>query len=495
MPTSVEGATLVFATLAWLHSCVAPHSHGSTVACAFNLRVDDLRGFDTGTSHTLECMSVPSDNSRAENNRVSHDLAHNAIPTSSIAGPTHEGQPPTFTGTQPGQYAGSNSSSSYNWPQPNPGIAAPKRYGGRIGGLDVARALAIFGMFYAHVAPFVDGSTAATLLDAIPDGRSSILFALLAGVSLSILTGRNIPYTGDEMRSARLRILSRAAMLIVLAGPVALLGTPIAIILAFYGAWFVAALPFASWGPRKLFLLAAGTALFGPVAVQLFIWFTTNLSMWGADDANGFIVDVFFTGMYPGAVYMAYVFAGMGIGRLNITERLTQAILTLSGTVLMIIGYGTSWVLTRVIAPPSGVYNESFDDDAWMEGHWAWQGYPLPHISEWIGIEPHTNTIFEAVGSGGFAIAVLGVCLLASRLARTVLYPVAAVGSMSLTAYTTHIVVIAFTNDWVGGESWKPIFWLVGGALLLCTLWKQLFRRGPLEWAMWKVSLKAAQLG
>lgn len=373
-------------------------------------------------------------------------------------------------------------------------IPTPQRYGGRIGGLDITRALAIFGMFYAHVAPEVYGNSAAVFLDAIPDGRSSILFALLAGVSLSILTGRNVPYTGDDMRTARLRIFGRAAMLIVLAGPVVLLGTPIAIILAFYAAWFVAALPFASWSPRRLFILAGTTALLGPVAVQLFIWFTTNLNMWGTGDPNGFIVDVFFTGMYPGAVYMAYVFAGMGIGRIDITGRLTQVILALSGTALMIIGYGTSLVLTRVIEMPPQSFDEPYDDGAWMDNSWTWQGYPFPHISEWIGIEPHTNTVFEAVGSGGFAITVLGICLLASPLARTILYPVAAVGSMALSAYTAHIVVIAFTPDWVGGAGWAPIFWLVGGALLLCTLLKQFFRRGPLEWLMWKVSLRTAQV-
>lgn len=378
---------------------------------------------------------------------------------------------------------------------PSSSIPTPQRYSGRIGGLDIARALAIFGMFYAHVAPDIYGSNSiTTFLDAIPDGRSSILFALLAGVSLSILTGRNIPYTGDDMRTARLRIFGRAATLIVLAGPVVLLGTPVAIILAFYAAWFVAALPFASWEPRRLFILAGGTALLGPIAVQLFIWFTTNLNMWGTGDANGFIVDVFFTGMYPGAVYMAYVFAGMGIGRLDITDRLTQAILALSGTALMIIGYGASVILTHVIDAPPEMFDESYNDGIWMDDSWAWQGYPLPHISQWIGIEPHTNTMFEAVGSGGFAIAVLGICLLASPLARTILYPVAAVGSMALTAYTTHIVVIAFTDNWVGGSSWAPIFWLVGGALVLCTLLKQFVRRGPLEWIMWKVSFKTAQV-
>ncbi|MFT3944168.1 MAG: DUF418 domain-containing protein [Ancrocorticia sp.] len=415
-------------------------------------------------------MTVPSDESLA-NNFGSNNLAHNPIPTSPIAGSA-----PMLVSEQP--------------------TPAPQRYVGRIGGLDIARALAIFGMYYAHVAPDIyGGGTAATVLDAIPDGRSSILFALLAGVSLAILTGRNVPYTGEDMRTARLRIFGRAATLIILAGPVVLLGTPVAIILAFYAAWFVAALPFASWGPRKLFILAGGTALLGPVTVQLFIWFATNLNMWSTGDANGFIVDVFFTGMYPGAVYMAYVFAGMGIGRLDITDRLTQLVLTLTGAALMIAGYGTSLILARFVGAPPEALDGSYIEGAEMESRWAWQDYPFPHVSGWVGIEPHTNTMFEAVGSGGFAIMVLGVCLLISPLAHNILSPVAAVGSMALTAYTSHIVVLAFIPDWVGEAGWAPVFWLVGGALVLCTLLKQFVRRGPLEWLMWKVSVKTAQVG
>ncbi len=77
-------------------------------------------------------------------------------------------------------------------------------------------------------------------------------------------------------------------------------------------------------------------------------------------------------------------------------------------------------------------------------------------------------------------------------LARNVLYPVAAAGSMSLSAYSLHIVIVAFHTDWVGGARWTPLLGLIGITLLCSTAWKHFFTRGPLEWIMWKVSLKAA---
>ena len=66
-------------------------------------------------------------------------------------------------------------------------------------------------MFYAHVGPLPTPERSALIgfLDAIPDGRSSILFAVLAGISVSIITGRNVAHSGEHMRSARLRIFGR----------------------------------------------------------------------------------------------------------------------------------------------------------------------------------------------------------------------------------------------------------------------------------------------
>lgn len=65
-------------------------------------------------------------------------------------------------------------------------------------GVDLARGIAMFGMFAAHVGPPADdGSIVGAIMQAA-HGRSSILFALLAGVSLALMTGGSAPKSGHE---------------------------------------------------------------------------------------------------------------------------------------------------------------------------------------------------------------------------------------------------------------------------------------------------------
>ncbi|AWE43348.1 heparan-alpha-glucosaminide N-acetyltransferase domain-containing protein [Actinobaculum sp. 313] len=232
-------------------------------------------------------------------------------------------------------------------PTPGPPTAnslgtAVQRYTGRIGGLDIARALAILGMYYAHTAPLVDsGNTLVNVIAAIPHGRSSILFALLAGISLAILTGRNVPYTGERMRTARLRIFGRACALLLITGILSLLGTSIALILSFYAAWFVCSLPFSRWSAKRLFIAAGVVALAGPPLGTVVNWLLQSLNLFGYD-SNYFTIEVFITGLYPGLTYMAFILAGMGIGRLDITRRRLHGILIGVGCLLMAVGYGAA---------------------------------------------------------------------------------------------------------------------------------------------------------
>ena len=437
----------------------------------------------------------------------------------------------------------------------SPRLPPPRRYSGRILGLDLARALAIFGMFYAHVGyvSTEEPSSLVAFLTAIPHGRSSILFALLAGISLAILTGRNVPYSGEEMRTARLRVFGRSCMLLVIAGFLAIFNQMILLILASYAAWFVAALPFARWNAKKLLTLAAFTAVTAPTLGIILRWVVGNLGFWGGD-ANGFLLEVFITGTYWGAVYMAIVLAGMGIGRTNLRLRGNNLALLVVGSALAIIGYGCSWLLTTYAFPYDDVdYSSSsypstsslpdfsqesattspingesdltssrdpsvapgysgdsgakFPADSPGSGTWfepdggsLWAGNPFPQPREFVTAEPHSGTTFEAVGSGGVALAVVGLCLLIgareqrSRTLTIALTPAAAVGSMSLTAYSAHVLFLSFKEDWFFTDRWAPFLWLVGSALVLCTLWKLRFRRGPLEWMTWKLSLAVASI-
>jgi len=125
-----------------------------------------------------------------------------------------------------------------------------RRPPGRVVGLDVARALAVFGMFGAHVGVVADdvGLSPATW-SGVVNGRSSILFAVLAGISLALMSGRTVPVGGDDLVRARTRILVRAAWVFAIGGALEALGTEIDVILGVYALLFVFSLPFLQWRP------------------------------------------------------------------------------------------------------------------------------------------------------------------------------------------------------------------------------------------------------
>ncbi|MDP9806398.1 putative membrane protein [Trueperella bonasi] len=389
------------------------------------------------------------------------------------------------------------------------------RYSGRIRGLDLARGIAIIGMIWAHVKPLTDDDGLAHLLSEIPSGRSSALFALLAGVSIAILTGRNAAYSGERMRHAQLRIAGRAIMLFIFAGILELFSTPIAIILDFYALWFLLSIPFVHWSARRLAVSALVVAFVGPQLIIGFQWLTESMALWG----SSILTDTLITGTYPGLAYMALVFAGMALGRLDLTQVLLRWQLLIVGVCLAVLGYGAAWVATNSFAPEEpgwnieygiggsgfdiddGIYKSdldlpsfevlsgelpSFDVDVAEEPAFAEPGVTL---FDFFNATPHSNTTPEVLGNLGVGLAIISLCLWLSPLARHVLYPVAAVGSLSLTAYFGHAFFLHFNENWFFGESVVPFFWLAGGALIFCTLWCLLpLRRGPLEWLTWKFS-------
>lgn len=375
---------------------------------------------------------------------------------------------------------------------------------GRLIGVDLARGLAVLGMYAAHVGPDpAEGGVTGHLME-LTHGRASALFAFLAGSSLLLITGRRTPKTGRAGRQAVAKVVIRAVVLLVLGTALTLTDTPVEVILAFYGLYFLLVLPLHRLGARTLAIIAGASALVLPQVLYVVqqalnsgepggIW------TWPAD-ADG-LVSLFFTGGYPALAWVPFVIAGMAVARLDLAATAVRLRLAVTGVSLAVIGHGGSWLALHLV--PGAVSTLGASDgseggsaaSAWWSDTWGW-----PDGDTALGLlvaSPHSETTLSVLANTGVAITVLVACLVAvetyprfHRLAR----PVIAVGTMSLTAYVLHVVGIRLLG--IEDLPGSPLHVLLGFAVavtVFATLWSRYFRRGPLEWLLGKAT-KPAEL-
>lgn len=346
----------------------------------------------------------------------------------------------------------------------------------RILGLDVARALAILGMAGAHIGetgsfdPF-DPSTWSALVH----GRSSILFAVLAGVSVALMTGRSDLPDPARVPSLRLNLIGRGAVIFVIGLVLEMFGTPIAVILTLYGLLYVAVIPFLRWRPAHLLLAAAVLAVAGPPLLAL----VTALTLHPYGAGIGFVL----YGSYPITVWMAFVLGGMALGRLHVERADTAAVALGAGVGLTVVGYGLGVVgILAGVGAPQGAAGSG-------EGGWAAYPQALAEsdplgavLASVFAVDPHTGGVAEILGSGGFALVVIAACLLLARPLRPLLLPLGALGSMPLSAYSLHVVSVALISG-PGGFLQSNAFWAwtAIALIVLATVWSMFVGRGPLE--------------
>ncbi|WP_408641850.1 heparan-alpha-glucosaminide N-acetyltransferase domain-containing protein [Saccharopolyspora oryzae] len=410
---------------------------------------------------------------------------------------------------------------------PETSTARPQPRTGRLVGVDVARFLAVLGMFCIHFGvPFLTGD-AEVWVAQFSSGRSTALFTLLAGVSLALLSGRTTPPTGDALRQARLRITLRAVLLLVLgillAKATEATGFLLTVIIPFYGLYFLLAVPFIRLRARGLLIAAAVTALVGPqVSFVLRTWIAGDTPMaWlvtavntvdpGHLIAKAGVFDLLLLGFYPTFSYLPLVLLGMAVGRLDLRSTKVRCWLAVAGLAVSIAGWRVSeWLLQTFDGEPPGP----------TEGT-----VPIEHPHWLLATTAHSGTTFELLDSGGIALVILAVCLMLTDRVGKLFKPLAAAGSMALTLYALHAATMAWLIV-VGGYSLsgvpEPLAQLStmgpdlpdtpgmpafprdghmpdGVVAFICTfmpevflifaiafplVWKRFFRRGPLEGAV-----------
>ncbi|WP_059006059.1 DUF418 domain-containing protein [Streptomyces specialis] len=369
---------------------------------------------------------------------------------------------------------------------------------GRLIGLDLARGLAVFGMYAAHVGPMpTEGGVTGWVMELF-HGRSSALFAVLAGLALVLIAGRRVPRTGRDGRRAAARIAIRAVVLLALGSALTASGTVVEVILAYYGVYFLLALPFRRLPARTLALAAVVWALLGPPLLHALSeviyaeamytedwsyrgWAATidghdPLAAWSGEG----VVALLCAGGYPALTWMPYVLAGMALGRLDLAAPAVRVRLARLGAAMAVLGYGGSWLALRLFpqaveatGAPHAWWSDVDVDADWDTWWWL------------LVAAPHSQTTPSLIANTGVALAVIaGALILVDRFApaRRLARPVIAVGTMSLTAYVGHVVAVWWLDLDLTGAPLSMWLGFVGVAALVATVWLRFFRRGPLEY-------------
>ncbi|MFF9779975.1 DUF418 domain-containing protein [Streptomyces sp. NPDC013978] len=368
---------------------------------------------------------------------------------------------------------------------------------GRLVGIDLARGLAVFGMYAAHVGPDpADGGPLGFLME-LARGRSSALFALLAGFTLVLITGRPHPRTGRAGRQAVARMVIRSLVLIALGFALTALDTDIDVILAFYGLIFLAVLPFHRLRARTLALLAAACALVMPqllhvlrLSIEEGDWADTIIAadpLARISDTDG-LMELLFTGEYPVLTWMSFMLAGMAVAKLDLTRSAVRVRLACAGGASALLGYGGSWLALCLVPHARATVAAATDGDAAGSAWWSdTVGYLHDDTpAAWLLVgAPHSQTTFSILGNTGVALLVVVLCVTAvERLPRCarLATPVCAVGMTALTAYVLHILAVReFGMEEETGPALVDLVAHILAALLLATAWTRCFRRGPLE--------------
>lgn len=415
---------------------------------------------------------------------------------------------------------------------------------GRLVGIDIARALALVGMFTQHVSisdsdgGFSTGWVSWVFTESA--GRASVLFFILSGVSLSIIHSKG-------SASATNGALWRRGVVLLVGGLLVTATIWPASILQHYGVAFLAAPLLLRLNTRRLATATAAGLIGGPI----FLLFARNWSgevsgAWSGQTGSWLINTIWellVAGLYPMVLWIGFFTLGMLIGRLDLrADRVVVRMLAVAVLSTLAIGalsaqlteqYGDfskgDFVGDGSGSTGGGDFNESDtfagsaddpwnDDSLWMElpdGSFKFlgdeskledfddsfgTGFPdVDRPATWqelYDVTGHSGHIGWTMQTSAVALAIMSAALLLPRAATSALSPLAWMGSMSLTAYLVHIVLVGDVFDkYIADANWSVVekewalLGLIGVMVVACSAFHFALRVGPFEWLLKKFTV------
>ena len=348
----------------------------------------------------------------------------------------------------------------------------------RIEGLDLARALAVFGMILVNYYNLMSISrepeeSFVSVLASILEGRAAALFVVLAGIGLSLQTYALKDQARHLQLSKQKTIMKRALFLFV----VGFLHSWIwdADIIHYYAFFLTFGLLFSRIPNSGLLLSAVLIAL-----LHLFMMLTMNyeqgwdfetltyVDLWSLE---GTFRHLFFNGFHPIIPWIIFILVGLWVGRRLIDKRWDNGLVA-SGAALL--------VFMLAFLESLKLFGESAEMTL----------SPVMLLTAYEVIPP---TILFVISSSASAILVISISLfLMSRWrAAPLLQLLCKTGRVSFTLYLGHIIIGLGIAEELGILFKQPDSVIGGYSLFFCVvsmlfahLWLKRFKNGPIEQLM-----------
>ncbi len=349
----------------------------------------------------------------------------------------------------------------------------------RIKGYDIARGLAVFIMVFVNFQMVLAIETTEGLLPVFFDllhGKGAALFVVLAGAGMSLMV-KSARQSDDRAKlwSKQSVLLKRAAFLFVFG----LLYMPLwsADILHFYGFYISIGALMAAKRSIWLWLLGAALVLMYPFILSLVDyeagWNWETLEYAGFWTPTGFLRNLFINGFHPVIPWVAFIFAGLWLGRQDLTDkRVRNRILLASGGVFIVIQIISKTLVNNAVAGNTLL----LEDAIVMFGTTPMPPFPLYMISG---------------TSLSFVIIIL--CILFTEKFRNSRWieVLITTGQMAFTHYVGHVVIGMLAIYIFFGEKGLSLSFVFWYALAFCVvsvlfswLWRKRFKRGPMSLLM-----------
>ncbi len=353
----------------------------------------------------------------------------------------------------------------------------------RIAGFDLARAFAIFGMVFVNFRLVMGGKSTTEWGEAFAtmfDGRAAVLFVVLAGVGVSLMS-REARLSTDAavIASVRWSLLKRALLLFV----VGLMYWPIwpPDILHYYGVYLIAAVCCLRCSDRQLLGFAA-VAVGIATALLLTLNYENGWKDWESLEyvdfwtPVGMLRNTFFNGFHPFFPWVGFLLWGMWLGRQRLGEHKTCWRFF---TIAVCVAIGAKLTSLGLIASLSS-FPFSAEDAAALFGTDLMPPFPL-----------------YVVSAAATATAMICLCV---RLAESCsdarwLTPFIHTGQLALSLYVAHVVIGMGALDAMGRLQSQSIPTVIAATIIFCVLatiashvWRRRFDRGPLEAVFRKLS-------